>query len=269
MTTGLYRDQGNGGGKFDRTGDNLLTISEDQKLRATEVLDQIVFTYKPGRSMTKEKNIVLTIPGGWTQPVQDNNDGMNEPGEVTINQGSVSISSGGGGWRISTGIYDPAPTMPVIINYRRVTVPKRAGDYQFGFTSNVVGEGHVSQLDSHLLMHARGVAADEGGHTHGDIGSRGTVEEHTHDAAGITGESFTIAVHTHTGDDITPISVHTHRRTEITTDATETTEVHRAKNHAHDGANGDVVKVYGHTHNGNGEDEPEGGWVRPRSRRQW
>ena len=151
---GSYRDQGNGGGKVNRSAENLL-LETAQKLRATEVLDQIVFTYKPGRSMTKEKNIVLTIPGGWTQPVQDNIDGMNEPGEIKINQGSVSIRSGGGGWRISTGSYDPAPTSPVKITYKRVTVPKRAGDYQFGFTSNVVGGGHVSQLDSHLLTHAR------------------------------------------------------------------------------------------------------------------
>ena len=240
---------GNGGGIMGREGTKLLNTQDGEELRATEVLDSIDFTYTPGVTWTIEaKNIVLTIPGGWTQPVIDNNDGINEAGEIEISQGTVSIRAGGGGWQILTGNYDPAPTMPVIIRYKRVTVPKRAGAYQFAFTSNVVGEGHVSQLDSHLQLHAKQVLADQGGHTHGDLGSSGFVEVHTHPSATWT---IALAIHVHDSDgSITHISQHTHTLTEDMTDAADVTVLTPIVDHAHSGAGEAVIAAHAHTHPG-------------------
>ena len=128
-----------------------------------------------------------------------------------------------------------------------------------GSSPNVVGPGHASVLDGHLLAHAKkdeGDGVTDGDHYHRDEGL--SVEAHTHTASGIEGDSFTIAVHTHTEDDITSISAHTHRYTETTTDDDDLTEVNEPDNHAHDGDDADVVSVYGHTHNGDGEN-PEVG----------
>ena len=241
---------GNGGGIMRRDGTSLLNTPDGEKLRATEVLDSIVFTYTPGIT-SSVGNVILTIPGGWTEPVQDNDDGIHEDGEVTINSGSVSIGSGGGGWRISSANYDPAPAAQIIITYKRVTVPKRAGAYQFGFTSNVIGAGHVSQLDYHLNGHAVEVGEMEGGHTHGDVGSIDSVQAHSdHSSATWT---ISLPIHEHTNGDITRTPAHVHRLTETTADPASTTEVHKPKNHAHDGDGGAVVTVYGHTHDGHNE----------------
>ena len=65
----------------DRPDTSLLNTPDGEKLRATEVLDSIVFTYTPG-STSSVGNVVLTVPGGWTQPEIDNDDGINEDGEV-------------------------------------------------------------------------------------------------------------------------------------------------------------------------------------------
>ena len=241
----------------DRDDTSLLNTPDGEKLRATEVLDSIVFTYTIG-SMSSVGNVILTIPGGWTQPEIDNDDGINEAGEVTINSGSVSIGGGGGGWRISSANYDPAPVAAakIIITYKRVTVPKRAGAYQFAFTTNVVGDGHVSQLDYHLNGlngHAVQVGEMEGGHTHGDVGSSGSVQAHDDHSSDTWTITLPVHSHTGTGDDITPTPAHTHRLTESIADHASTTEVYQPKNHAHDGPNGAVVSVYGHTHDGHGE----------------
>ena len=254
ITTNPRNPNGNGDGSIGRTDLPLNDIEDpsrglsSMKLRATEILDSIVFTYTPGTTTTKERNIALTIPGGWTQPVIDNNDGINEAGEITINQGTVSIGAGGGGWQISTGSYDPAPSTPVVIMYKRVTVPKRAGAYQFNFTSNVVGPGHVSQLDSHLLSHATSVGPDLGGHTHGDLGSLDFVQTHSHPSATWT---ITLAIHTHDSDgSITHTSPHTHTPTVDTTDAADVTILTPIVDHAHSGAGEAVIAAHAHTHPG-------------------
>ena len=247
---------GNGGGIMVRTNASLMEIEDpdnalsSMKLRATEVLDSIVFTYTVG-SWSSKGNIAVTIPGGWTQPQLDNNDGMHEAGEVTISSGTVSIGAGGGGWRITSGNYDPAPAAgtTISITYKRVTVPKRAGAYQFGFTSNVVGSGHVSQLDSHLNAHATQV--EEGGHMHGDLGSLDFVPHHLHTGAWDT--TIGIVIHSHDSDNsITHVSPHTHV---LDTDTPAESDIKLAEvtAHAHSGANEPVDVSPPHTHGGNNE----------------
>ena len=255
LTTDPRLANGNGDGAIPRRDVALNGIPDAMKLRATEILDAIVFTYTPGVTTTKERNIVLTIPGGWTQPVIDNNDGINEAGEITINPGTVSIGAGGGGWQISTGSYDPAPSTPVVITYKRVTVPKRAGAYHFNFTSNVVGPGHVSQLDSHLLSHARQVVtiADQnaGNIGHGDLGSLDFVQAHSH-----TGGAWTIslAVHTHAGDNsITHVSPHSHFLNADTPNDPSDLLITEVVDHAHSGADAAVLVANGHTHTGDSQ----------------
>ena len=257
VSTDPPNPNGNGDGAIYRPNVPLNGIPDAMKLRATEILDSIVFTYTPGVTTTIAQNIVLTIPGGWTQPAIDNNDGVNEDGEIKISQGTVSIRAGGGGWQILTGNYDPAPTTPVIITYKRVTVPKRAGAYQFAFTSNVVGAGHVSQLDAHLLTHATQVLADQGGHTHGDLGSLDFVESHTHPSATWT---ITLAIHTHDSDgSIAHVSPHTHTPTEDMTDAADVTVLTPIVDHAHSGAGEAVIAAHAHTHPGDMADNVPAG----------
>ena len=255
LTTDPRLANGNGDGAIPRSNVALNGIPDAMKLRATEILDSIVFTYTPGVTTTKERNIVLTIPGGWTQPVIDNNDGINEAGEITINQGTVSIGAGGGGWQISTGSYDPAPSTPVVITYKRVTVPKRAGAYHFNFTSNVVGPGHVSQLDSHLQSHARQVVtiADQnaGNIGHGDLGSLDFVQGHSHTGATWT---ITLAIHTHAGDgSITHVSPHMHTLNADTPNDPNDLLIADVVDHAHSGAGEAVLAARGHTHGGDNQ----------------
>ena len=247
---------GNGDGAILREGAPLKDIPAGMKLRATEILDSIVFTYTPGVTTTKGRNIVLTIPGGWTQPVIDNNDGINEAGEITINQGTVSIGAGGGGWRILTGNYDPAPTStsPVMITYKRVTVPKRAGAYHFSFASNLVGAGHVSQLDSHLRAHATQVVeiADQNASNrgHGDVGSTEFVQVHDHTVAEWT---FNIAVHSHAGTEIARVSAHTHMLNTDTPSVPDDVKLTPVVDHAHSGAAEAVLAAPAHTHPQDGQ----------------
>ena len=132
---GRLLNNGYGDGQFDRIDENLLYIGDDWKLRATEILDNIVFTYSPGETNSKG-TIVLTIPGGWTEPTPDNDDNVHEWGEVEVSgDRKFTISSvRGGGWRVTSN-RDPAPARDITITYKRVTVPKRANNYDFGFVS--------------------------------------------------------------------------------------------------------------------------------------
>ena len=76
-------DNGNGDGRTDREV-NLLTTPLENRLRATEVLDALVFTYMVGGTPVKEKAITITIPSGWTPATKDVNDGVNRDGEVEL-----------------------------------------------------------------------------------------------------------------------------------------------------------------------------------------
>ena len=87
------------GGAETRTGDNLFT--DNVTLRATEKLDALHFMYDHG-SAEKKGTVTLTIPRTWTRAVRDNNDGVDEEGEITVSGDfkSYSVTSGGGGWRV-------------------------------------------------------------------------------------------------------------------------------------------------------------------------
>ena len=127
-------DDGTGGAE---TRDNLNLFEEvTPTLRATEKLDALMFEYNHG-SKEKKGSITLTIPRPWTQAVRDNHDGTDEPGEVTVsgNHNSYSVTSGGGGWRVKVNLTDDPPYDTTTITYKKVTVPNRAGKYEFGFSS--------------------------------------------------------------------------------------------------------------------------------------
>ena len=74
---------GNGDGRKDREV-NLLTADPEDRLKATEVLDALVFTYTVGRTPVKGKAITITIPSGWTPATKDVDDGVNRAGEVEL-----------------------------------------------------------------------------------------------------------------------------------------------------------------------------------------
>ena len=163
---------GNGDGRKDRLpGDvDLLTAGPDDILRATEVLDALVFTYTAGRAAVKDKAITITIPSGWTPATKDVDDGLNRDGEVelyvndVVNRDKLIVTSRSMKFTGS----DPAPDT-VQFRYKRVEVPPRAGSYEFGVTSEMTGEKHVRNLNPHLPEHAR--ADEDGPDGHGGCGN--------------------------------------------------------------------------------------------------
>ena len=149
-TTG---DEGTGGAA-DRPALNLFDEGTPM-LRATEKLDSIVFMYTHGSKEAKG-TVTLTIPRTWTRAVRDNNDGVDEEGEIEVEgANSWSVTSGGGGWQVKANYTDDPPGYaPAVITYKKVTVPNRAGRYEFGISSTTVGDGHTATVNPHSAPHA-------------------------------------------------------------------------------------------------------------------
>ena len=190
-TTDPRLANGNGDGRKDRSED-LLTAEPEDRLKATEVLDALVFTYTAGRTPVKEKAITITIPSGWTPATKDVDDGVHRVGEVELlvagvpTRDKLVVSSRSMKF---TGI-DPAlnPGDEVVFWFKRVTVPVRADSYEFGVISEMTGPKHVNKLNPHLAgedaPHAIQLDADTddpNAHDHGKVGTITlVVDEHTH-----------------------------------------------------------------------------------------
>ena len=232
VTTDPRAANGDGDGRKDREA-NLLTADPEDRLRATEVLDALVFTYRAGRTPVKAKAITITIPSGWTAATKDVDDGVNRAGEVelyvagVLKRDKLVVTSR---TMKFTGI-DPAlnPGDAVQFWFKRVTVPVRADTYEFGVISEMTGDKHVNKLNPHLESHATQLDADTddpNAHDHGKVGTITlVVDEHTHpddathqhiDGAGLVdppaAHSSHSTDHTHGGDKATVVEVegHTH-----------------------------------------------------------
>ena len=240
-------DDGTGGADT-RTGANLFT--DNVTLRATEKLDALTFTYDHGTA-EKKGTVTLTIPRTWTRAVRDNNDGVDEEGEITVSgANSWSVTSGGGGWLVKANYTDDPPGYAdAVITYKKVTVPNRAGRYEFGISSTTVGDGHDATVNPHSLSHS--IAADDPDdppagylkhradssgvisievephdhdtdrtHEHGDDGNvvnmaghdHATTQDHSHDATDKTVNIVDGHDHPHGG---TSLGQHNHRETSL------------------------------------------------------
>ena len=200
------------GGAVERVGDDLFGIGETLMLRANEKLDTVVVTYKhvSDTDWQKKGTVTLTIPRTWTRAVRDNDDGVDEPGEITVGGAdSYSVTSGGGGWQIKANFTSDPPHTDAVIYYKKVTVPNRAGRYEFGISSTTVGDGHSSALDPHSTNHA--VQAEDpeeppaGYHKHsGATAFRVEVHDHTtdfsHEHEGGDGHLIVVEGHDHAAD---------------------------------------------------------------------
>ena len=216
------------GGAVTRDAENLFADSTEaaNMLRATEKLDALVFTYSHGGPPSKKGTVTLTIPRTWTRAQPDNTNGEVEPGEVTVSgANSYTVRSAGGGWQVKANLTGDPPADGygnTVITYQKVTVPNRAGKYEFGISSTTVGDGHVSTVDPHSTDHAMGndpnvdddaIDTDPRAHSHSDdstnVGSITiTVYEHSHIFApaetahdhGDNGNVKIIDGHRHTAD---------------------------------------------------------------------
>ena len=162
--------------------DLMIDLFDDdtETLRATEKLDSLVFTYSHGGVPSKTGTVTLTIPRTWTRAQRDNGNGTDEAGEIEVSGGDThSVTSGGGGWQVKVNYTDDPPAdgyVPTVITYKKVTVPNRAGKYEFGLSSTTVGDGHVSTVDPHSTNHAKGndpdiddpIDTDPRAHSHSD-----------------------------------------------------------------------------------------------------
>ena len=224
--------EGGTGGAADRSGDNLFNLDDSLKLRATEKLDSLVFTYDHG-SAEKKGTVTLTIPRTWTRAVRDNNDGVDEPGEITVSgANSYSVTSGGGGWQVKANLTDDPPYATTTITYKKIEVPNRAGRYEFGISSTTVGDGHTVTINPHSDGHA--IAADDP-----DDPPAG-YHKHSGDSSNVI--SIEVAAHAHPGE-----LTHGHN---VDNDHVITVAGHdHAADHSH-GHNddGSVVDVAGHAH---------------------
>ena len=217
--------------------EHLLTAEPEDRLRATEVLDALVFTYTVGRTPVKSKAITITIPSGWTHATKDVDDGVNRDGEVElyvaglIERDKLVVSSRSMKFE---GI-DPAlnPGDTVEFWFKRVTVPVRADTYEFGVISEMTGDKHVNKLNPHLAIegapHAKQLdpdTVDPNAHDHGKVGTitlEVTDHEHPDDAT---------HQHVNEVDLVDPPAPHSSHSTD----------------HTHDTETKTVVTVEGHTH---------------------
>ena len=223
---------GNGDGRKDRDAD-LRTADPEDRLKATEVLDALVFTYVAGRTPVKGKAITITIPSGWTPATKDVDDGVNRAGEVelyvagVLKRDKLIVTSR---TMKFTGI-DPALNAGDAVQFwfKRVKVPVRADTYEFGVISEMTGAKHVNKLNPHLEAHATQLDADTddpNAHDHGRVGTITlVVDEHTHPDD---------ATHQHVDDVnlVDPPPGHSSHTTD----------------HTHGGDKNTVVEVEGHTH---------------------
>ena len=233
-TTDPRLANGNGDGRTDREV-NLLTADPEDGLRATEVLDALVFTYTVGGTPVKEKAITITIPSGWTPATKDVDDGVNRAGEVELfvngllTRDKLSVSSRSMKF---TGT-DPAlePRQTVEFWYKRVTVPVRADSYEFGVISEMTGGKHVNKLNPHLKAHAMQPVLDtetDDPKTRGH-GKGGTI-------------TLEVTDHEHPDD-----ATHQHIDDNGLVDAPDGHSSH-STDHTHDTETGTVFTVEGHTH---------------------
>ena len=281
ITVNVNSTSGDGGTGGAETRSDDLFNAATPKLRATEKLDSLVFTYEHG-SHQKKGTVTLTIPRPWTQAVRDNHDGNVEEGEITVSGGnSYSVTSGGGGWQVKVNYTDDPPGYAnAVITYSKITVPNRAGKYEFGVSSTTTGDGHVSSVDPHSTDHSvldddldgDPDASDPRAHSHSaDAPNRGsitiTVYDHTHGPDEShqheNGPVKAIDGHSHPSD-----KTHTHNHADDKDDKTVNTgddhsthspgmdsHKHNAtsgvaqQDHAHTG----TVDEQGHEHDDNGD----------------
>ena len=145
------------GGAATRPGEDLFAEGT-LMLRATEKLDALVFTYSHGGKSAKG-SVILTIPRTWTRAAVDNQDGVEEPGEVTVvGADTYTVTSAGGGWQVKANLTSDVPESgypDTVITYKKLEVPNRAGEYEFGISSTTVGDGHTATVNPHSAAHAR------------------------------------------------------------------------------------------------------------------
>ena len=257
--TSLSGDEGTGGA-HDRDNRNLFDDGTP-KLRATEKLDSLVFTYSHGGKSAKG-TVTLTIPRTWTRAVRDNRDGVDEEGEIEVDGAqSYSVTSGGGGWQVKANMTaDPPYGGPTTITYKKVTVPNRAGKYEFGISSTTVGDGHSSTVNPHSTVHATewtgtdDPPADYSSPHSADDRNLGTITiavdsakdnhaNHEHETGG-TGALMTLGNHRHPTD-----KSHHHNTDDGTVDAFSGEHSHPynagVAAHKHTTAGGPAVSVIG------------------------
>ena len=85
-----------------------------------DVISALQFVYTPAGHLQVGTEVQITIPDGWTAPVQDNNDGTDDAGEVSISgKATLGIPSG----QIITATTTAVTSDKLTITYKKVTVP--------------------------------------------------------------------------------------------------------------------------------------------------
>ena len=215
------------------TRNNLNLFTDSVTLRATEKLESLTFTYDHG-SAEKKGTVTLTIPRTWTRAVRDNSDGVDEEGEIEVEgANSYSVTSGGGGWQVKATMTDDPPYTTTTITYKKVTVPNRAGRYEFGISSTTAGDGHTASVNPHSTK-GHAIEADDPNDPPADY------HKHSADSTGVIG--IEVAPHDHDtdrthqhGDDghVVNTAGHDHATTQ---------------DHGHDATDKTVNVVEGHNH---------------------
>ena len=122
-------------------------------------LGNLMFTFTAGAQMASGAQVKVTIPVGWTPAFNDNNDGTDAPGEVSVaGAADLSVSGGGGTPWILTATTNAVLEIgnTLTIAYKQVTAPIAEATYQFLTEASVASGGSLLPLASQPSVVVRG-----------------------------------------------------------------------------------------------------------------
>jgi hypothetical protein len=103
-------------------------------------LGNLSITFTAGAQMASGAQVQVTVPVGWTPPFNDNNDGVDAAGEVSLAGAANLAVSGGGGtpWVLTATTNAVLETgNSLVITYKMVTAPAAEATYVFTTKSSL------------------------------------------------------------------------------------------------------------------------------------
>ena len=126
---------------------NLVITTADGELMSVGPgvsLGDVTLTFTATQAMSAGATVMITVPAGWSEPREDNNDGVDAAGEVELGSVPADVAdlnvTGGGGqpWQlVATTSAALANGDTLVFTYKMVTTPSTQGPYDFTTSASV------------------------------------------------------------------------------------------------------------------------------------
>ena len=149
-SSGQPKDLNDGSPTFvvgDVPAGNLVITTADGELTSAGPgvsLGDVTLTFTATQAMSAGATVMITVPAGWSEPREDNNDGVDGEGEVELGSVPADVAdlnvTGGGGqpWQlVATTSAALANGDTLVFTYKMVTTPSTQGPYDFTTSASV------------------------------------------------------------------------------------------------------------------------------------